>query len=310
MRAPPPPWRRAATLVAVLALLTPGQLPGQAADPDLTTGLRQVSEGDYEGAVVTLDAVARRLAGDKSRRRDLIEAYVNLGVALVALDQRTPGKERFRLALALDPKLELSSDRYSPKVLGVFAEARRDLTAEAAAAKTEGSAEPKTKGGSSKLPFILLGTAGAAAGGIALATKGGGSSGDGARFVGAAFEPPVVECPNGDIQKPLKVFITVFAEGGRSSTMINSVNVQLRIEESPLVPSEIGFASGFPATISPASVPAGSNMSLKVETSILCSNAVGDTPRYNRWSGHLILSTADGLVNRDTATPFLQVNIP
>jgi hypothetical protein len=310
MRVPPPVWRRAATTIVLLALLTPGTLPGQAADPDLATGLRQVSEGDYEGAVVTLDAVARRLAGDQSRRRDLTEAYVNLGIALVALDQGTPAKDRFRQAVALDPKLELSPTRYSPKVLAAFSEARREAAEEAAASKAKATPEPKAKGSSSKLPFILLGTAGAAAGGIALATKGGGSSGDGARFVGAAFEPPVVECPNGDIQKPLKVFITVFAEGGRSSTMINSVNVQLRIEESPLVPSEIGFASGFPATISPASVPAGSNVSLKVETSILCSNAVGDTPRYNRWSGHLILSTADGLVNRDTATPFLQVNIP
>ena len=42
--------------------LTPGTLPGQAADPELAAGLRQVREGDFEGAVVTLDAVARRLA--------------------------------------------------------------------------------------------------------------------------------------------------------------------------------------------------------------------------------------------------------
>jgi hypothetical protein len=310
MRIHPPAWRRAAAAVALLALLAPGPLPGQAADPELAAGLRQVREGDFESAVVTLDAVARRLAADKSRRPDLLEAYVNLGVALVALDQRTAAKDRFRLALALDPKLELPSDRYSPKVLGAFAEARRDLTAEVAARAAKEKAEAKPKGGSSKLPLVLLGAGGAAAGVVVLATKGGTASGNDARFIGAAFEPPVVECPNGDIEKPLKVFITVYAEGGRSSTMINSVAVQLRIEESPLVTSEVGFASGFPATISPASVPAGSNVSLKVETSILCSNAVGDTPRYNRWSGHLILSTPAGLVSRDTATPWLQVNIP
>jgi hypothetical protein len=306
----PPAWRRAATLLALLTLLAPGPLPGQASDPELAAGLRQVREGDYEGAVVTLDAVARRLAGDKSRRPDLIDAYVNLGVALVALDQRTAAKDRFRLALALDPKLELPSDRYSPKVLGAFAEARREAAAEAAARAANAKAEPKPKGGSSKLPLVLLGAGGASAGVVVLATKGGGSSGNDARFIGAAFEPPVIECPNGDIEKPMKVFITVYAEGGRSSTTINRVTVQLRIEESPLVPSEEGFASGFPATISPASVPTGASVSLRVETTILCSNAAGDTPRYNRWSGHLILSTPAGLVSRDTATPWLQVNIP
>ena len=306
----PPAWRRAATAVALLALLTPGTLPGQAADPELAAGLRQVREGDFEGAVVTLDAVARRLAADKSRRPDLLEAYVSLGVALIALDQRTAAKDRFRLALALDPKLELSAARYSPKVLGAFAEARRDLTAEVAARAAKEKAEAKPKGGSSKLPLILLGGAGAAAGVVVLATKGGGASGDGARFVGAAFEPPVAECPNGDFDEPMKVFIAVYAEGGRSSTTISRVTVQLRIEESSLVPSEVGFASGSPATITPTSVPAGSNVSLKVETSIVCSNAVGDAPRYNRWSGHLILSTPAGLISRDTATPWLQVNIP
>ncbi|HEX9203014.1 MAG TPA: hypothetical protein VF964_03550, partial [Vicinamibacteria bacterium] len=112
MRMHPAAWRRAATAVALLALLTPGTLPGQAADPELAAGLRQVREGDFEGAVVTLDAVTRRLAADRSRRPDLLEAYVNLGVALIALDQRTAAKDRFRLALALDPKLDLPSDRY------------------------------------------------------------------------------------------------------------------------------------------------------------------------------------------------------
>ncbi len=306
----PPAWRRPTTLVALLALLTPGPVPGQALDPELVSGLRQVREGDYEGAVVTLDAVARRLAADKSRRPDLLEAYVNLGVALIALDQRTAAKDRFRLALALDPKLDLPSDRYSPKVLGAFAEARRDLTAEVAARAAREKAEAKPKGGSWKLPLVLLGAGGAAAGVVVLATKGGGASGDGARFIGAAFEPPVVDCPNGDIEKPLTVTITVYAEGGRNSTMINSVSVQLRIEESPLLPSEKGFASGRPATISPTSVPAGSSVSLRVETTLLCTNGEGDAPRYNRWSGHLILSTPGGLVNLDTATQWLQVNIP
>ena len=308
MRAPPPPWRRAATLVAVLALLTPGPLPGQAADPELAAGLRQVREGDFEGAVVTLDAVARRLAADTSRRADLIEAYVNLGVALVALDQRTPAKERFRSALALDPKLELTSDRYSPKVLGVFAEARREAAAEAAARRTR-AAEPKAKGGSSKLPFILLGAAGAAAGVVALATRGGGKSGESARFNGAQFGSGVVVCPNGNVNQPIKVMITVDAVGGRSATAINSVKAVLTIRVSPNVPSEVGFASDQLASVVPNTVPPAASVSLLVETSILCSNGEGDAPRVQEWSGTLTLSTPNGPIVLETVDR-LHVNIP
>jgi hypothetical protein len=293
----------------LLALLTPGPLPGQAADPELAAGLRQVREGDYEGAVVTLDAVARRLAGDESRRRDLLEAYVNLGVALVALDQRTAAKDRFRLAIGLDPKLELPSDRYSPKVLGVFAEARREA-AEAAARKTKGTAEPKAKGGSSKLPLVLLGAGGAAAGVVALATRGGGSSGDGATFNGASFSPLVVDCLNGNVEKPLPVTIIIYAVGGRSATTITSASVVLIIKVSPDVPSEVGTASPMTeARITPSTVPAGASLSLRADTMLLCSNAAGDKSRYNEWSGRLTLVTDRGPVALETVD-LLHINIP
>ncbi len=309
MRVHPPEWRRAATAVVLLALLTPGPLPGQAADPELASGLRQVREGDFEGAVVTLDAVARRLAADKSRRRDLLEAYVNLGVALVALDQRTAAKDRFRLALALDPKLELLSDRYSPKVLGAFAEARRDATAEAAARARKGTPEPRSKGGSSKLPLLLLGAGGAAAGVVVLATKGGTASGNDARFIGARFGTSVVVCPNGDLGVPIKVTIMVDAVGGRDATRINAVKAVLTIRSSPNVPSEEGFSSGEAAGIMPDTVPSGASVSLQVDTSILCFNGPGDPPRVQEWSGALTLSTSNGLVLLDTVDR-LHVNIP
>ncbi len=309
MRMHPPAWRRAATAVALLALLTPGPLRGQAADPELAAGLRQVQEGDFEGAVVTLDAVTRRLAADKSRRPDLLEAYVNLGVALIALDQRTAAKDRFRLALALDPKLELPSDRYSPKVLGAFAEARRDLTAEVAARAAKEKAEAKPKGGSSKLPLVLLGAGGAAAGVVVLA-KGGSASGDGATFNGATFSPAVIECPNGDIGKPLAVGITIFAEGGRSATTITAASIVLKIETSPDVPSEIGRATEVTeARVTPSTVPAGASVTLRADTTLLCSNAAGDKFRYNEWSGRITLRTDHGPVFVETVNP-LHVDIP
>ena len=49
---------------ALIAVLVAGPLLAQAPDPELAAGVRQVSEGDFEGAVLTLDAAARRLAAE------------------------------------------------------------------------------------------------------------------------------------------------------------------------------------------------------------------------------------------------------
>src|SRR5206468_7288519 len=132
---------------------------------------------------------------------------------------------------------------------------------------TKAAAEPKAKGGSSKLPLILLGAGGAVAGVVVLATKGGATSGDGATFNGATFSPAVIECPNGDIEKPLGVGITLFAEGGRSATTITAASVVLKIETSPDVPSEIGRATEVTeAGVTPSTVPAGASVTLRADT--------------------------------------------
>ena len=296
----------AATLVAVL---TAGPLLAQATDPELAAGMRQVSEGDFEGAVLTLDAAARRLAADGTRKGDLVQAYVHLGIALVALDQRSAARERFRLAVALDPRLTLGPERYSPKVIGVFEEARREAAAETARAAEAkaGPAKPRG-GGSSKVAWAALGVAGVA-GGIVLVTRGGSGTVTQARFTGARFETPVLGCPDGSVNLPLKLSILVDAEGGSAATAVTSVSAVLIIKESPAVPGEVGFASNAPASVSPPSVPARTSTSLRVETTLLCGNGVGDEGRFNVWSGKLTLATSAGPVTLDTVDT-LRVNIP
>src|SRR5438552_6341564 len=114
-----------ALAVGAALAITPVPLRAQSADPELAQGVRQVREGDFEGAVTTLESVVRRLSSAPERSRDLVPAYVNLGVAYVALDQRELARSRFGEALAHDRNLKLSAAEYSPKVLAVFEEARQ-----------------------------------------------------------------------------------------------------------------------------------------------------------------------------------------
>src|SRR6185295_19146611 len=93
------------------AAVVAGPLPlaAQSADPELVQGLRQVREGDFEGAVTTLESVVRRISSAPERSRDLVQACVSLGVAYVALDQRDLARTRFREALARDRGLKLTA---------------------------------------------------------------------------------------------------------------------------------------------------------------------------------------------------------
>ena len=295
---------------ALVAVLIAGPLLAQTTDPELAAGVRQVSEGDFEGAVLTLDAAARRLAADGSRKAELVQAYVHLGIALIALDQRSAARERFRLALTLDPRLTLGSDRHSPKVIGVFEEARREAAAETARAvePKASPAKPARGGGSSKAVWVGLGVA-AVAGGIVLATRSNqGPPATQARFTNTRFGTPVLTCPDGAVDQLLAVRILVDAAGGSTPTTVTSVSAVLIIEESSL-PGEVGFASNAPASVLPQSVDANAGVTLQIDTTLLCGNGVGDEGRFNVWSGNLTLATSAGLVTLKTADR-LRVNIP
>jgi hypothetical protein len=275
-------------------------------DPQLATGVRQVEEGDFEGAVVTLELVARRLA--PSDGHDAVQAFLYLGIAQIALDRREAAVQSFRRALDLDPGLELSPDQFSPKVRGALAEARQARDAEARAAGSPPPPEPR-KGGKGKT--LLLAGAGVAAGvGIAVIASGSGEStapGE-VRFTGARFATGAVECPDGAIDIPLAVGIEVDASNTGARTTLSAVSATLIIVDSPAVPSEIGFASSAPTTASPSAVPEGTT-TLHLQTSLTCANGSGDPARYNEWSGRVVIATAQGAVTLDTVDR-LRVNIP
>jgi predicted aconitase with swiveling domain len=296
---------RPATAVVLCALLSWGPSPARPQeprpDPELEAGVRQVAEGDFETAVLTLEAVRRRFVREGASAALRVRAALHLAVAHVALDQRDAAKARFRDALALEPSLRLTPDRHSPKVIGVFEEARREHEAQARAATASRAA------GKSRLPW-LIGGAAVVGGGAYLVTRGGGESGP-ITLSGARFGTPVLNCPDGDTSTPLGVAILVEARNdGKQPAALTSVTAQLVIVTSAL-PGEIGFASSRPATALPASLPAGRAVTVRVDTTLLCQNGAGDASRFNEWSGRLTLATAAGAVNVETADRMV-VNIP
>jgi hypothetical protein len=176
------------TLSVVLALAFLGaSFPAAAqpapSDPEVAKGIRQVDEGDYDAAIVTLDAVSQRLAGDPARVRDLSQAYLYLGIAYVGKGHEAAAKAKFREAVRQIRDLVLSTDKYPPKVIDLFEAAREEVNRTAAPAPTASAPSPAAasapspkKGGSHKgliIGGVLLAGAGAA---VAVGASGRGSS--------------------------------------------------------------------------------------------------------------------------------------
>ena len=161
-------------LVSLLALSPAAAQP--AADFGLAEGIRQVDEGEFDTAILTLDTAARRLAADPKRVRELSQAYLYLGIAYVGKGHEAAAKAKFREALAGMGDLSLSADRYPPKVINLFEAARADARSPSPAAAP---APPATKKGGGK-GLLVVGGLAVVGGGVALAAGGGGgSSGNG-----------------------------------------------------------------------------------------------------------------------------------
>ena len=301
----------------VLALVTalsfgapgPGLVPSLAAaiqDPGLAAGIRQVDEGDFEGAVTTLGPVADRLSAKGGH--DAAQACLYLGIAHLALDQGDAARARFREALGHEPSLRLGPDRFSPKVISAFEEARRALEAEARAAAPETKPEAG-KGHTGRT--LLVGGAAAVTGGAILYEVGKGDTNPPVgevSFTGARFGTPVLDCPNGTAGTPLAVAIDLTAQNGtESDVMLGAVSAVLIIVTSPSVPSEVGFASTAPSTVAPATLRPGTT-TLRVQTTLTCANGAGDASRFNEWKGRVTL-TAVAAQTVETADT-MRVNLP
>jgi hypothetical protein len=276
-------------------------------DPGLAAGIRQVDEGDFEGAVATLGPVAERLSAKGGR--EAAQACLYLGIAELALDQRDAARARFREALGHESSLRLGPDRFSPKVIAAFEEARREREAKTRAATPE--TKPEGGKGHTGGTVLLAGAAAAVGVGILYAVGQGDTNppGDGqVTFTGARFGTPVLDCPNGTTGTPLAVAIDLTAQNGTGGDVtLGAVSATLFIVASPAVPSEVGFASTAPATAAPATLRPGTT-TLRVQTTLTCANGAGDASRFNEWKGRVTL-TAGAAQTVETADT-MRVNLP
>jgi hypothetical protein len=295
-------------LMAFAAPVAASWAQSGAPDDELLAGIRQVKEGDFETAVVTLDRAARRLAAAPVRRKETADAYLYLGVAQIALDQRAAAKTSFKAAVAAEKDLRVSPDRFSPKVIAAFEEARWEADAEAAASASRPSSTAAKPKHGSKTPW-LVGLGAVAAGGVVLATRGDDGGQGTFALTNARFGTPVVVCPDGSFGLPLPFSLLVEARNGTSTPVMVSGVSTVAVIVTSAIPSEVGFANNAPSQVSPTSVAPGASATLRVDSSLTCDNAVGDPPRFNEWSGHLTVSTTAGVFPLD-AVDRLRVNIP
>ncbi len=176
-------------LLDLLAVPVPLLSAQASADPDVTKGIALVDEGDYDGAILTLDNAARRLSADKSRVNDLSQAYLYLGIAYIGKGHDAAAKAKFREAIAQIKDLSLSPDKFPPKVINIFEAAKDEESRKAEAAaqapaatgtKASSPAAPgKKKGGGGKALLIVGGIAVVGAGAAVAAGGGGGGGGSG-----------------------------------------------------------------------------------------------------------------------------------
>jgi tetratricopeptide (TPR) repeat protein len=95
-------------------------------DPYFDRGLRQLAEGDFREAILTLEPVARRLE-QAGKEKELARAQFYLGVALLELNRQGSAKEHFQSALENDESLKVPPLAFSPKVMSFFATVRETL---------------------------------------------------------------------------------------------------------------------------------------------------------------------------------------
>jgi hypothetical protein len=295
--------RRAASWITVVTLAAlPTFAMQEAATPEsgIAAGVRQVEEGDYAGAVKSLEPAIARLRGDPARVRLLVQADIQLAIAHVALDHTAEAVQAFSEVLTLDPDLRLDEERFSPKVLRALETAREQ------AARRRGA--PARKSSSGRKAALVGGGVVVAAGATVLALRGGGDSLP--TFSGARFGTPALNCENGsnNVRLPFRVLVEASNPSG-NSVSITTVSTAATIEASPGFPGEVGFRSGEVSMVVPSSIPAKQNVTLEVTSSLICGNGEGDPGRFNEWSARVTFTTPVGVFGIDVSDR-MRVNLP
>ena len=142
--------------------------------PALARGLALMRDGDFEAAVLELDAAARKIESDPAAERHRAWAYVYLGVAYLELEQEGVARGKFREALARDPGLRLEPVDFSAQSIRVFEDVRAEAAAVVSPAPSLPPRESRADRGSREREERVEGPADRGAGGR---RRGGGCGG-------------------------------------------------------------------------------------------------------------------------------------
>jgi hypothetical protein len=161
-------WRAACAVALVAAMAGSAAAQPASKHPDVVKGVKQVEDGEFDAAIITLDTAVRTLSkAGAGHTNDLARAYLYLGIAYLGKGQETAAKARFRDALSQVGDMNLPAEKFAPKVIEAFEKAKDD---------TRGN----KGGGGSKTPLLIGGGVLVAGGAAALALGGGGGDeGDG-----------------------------------------------------------------------------------------------------------------------------------
>jgi hypothetical protein len=250
--------RRILSLCLVVGLGLPPQLArGQSGtvDADMATGVRQVREGDFDAALITLDGVVKRLSGQPGQAKELARAYTYLAIAYVGLAQQETARAKFLAAWKVDRSMTLSPKEFPPNIIQFFEEAKKEGEEKAKAetkpvaatptpAPVTAAATPEKKGGG-HTGLILLGAGVGAAAIVAVAAAGKSSS-----TPPTTLTPPpatladlsaTVDSPqaSSNISCTDNVFLTVtLRNAARSSVSVSAVRVEHTVLSGELLPQQ------------------------------------------------------------------------
>jgi hypothetical protein len=112
--------------IARSARSAPYELPfgDTPSDPYYTRGIAQLKDGDFRGAILTLEPVVRRLTFQPKRRKELARAQFCLGVAYLEVGREVDAKTSFLAALENDGSLKPAAGSFPAKVLSFFEHAK------------------------------------------------------------------------------------------------------------------------------------------------------------------------------------------
>jgi ankyrin repeat protein len=111
----------------------------QSKAPALDSGITEVEEGDFEAAIKTLERVIQSLPDDAVNARDRARAYLYMAIAYLGLSEEANARTRFLDALKQDRDLNLNPRQFSPRVLALFEQAKRQISGAAPVSAKEAS---------------------------------------------------------------------------------------------------------------------------------------------------------------------------